>query len=102
MIARALAISIAAATPALAHPDPVVEACLDFADLARSVAIARDAGYDEAAVLNVLIKSGLFEKSPGLSYRVVREVFESPYGPEDIREAGFMSCMEALRDDVQD
>ena len=98
MKSKLIASLFIAATPAIAHPDPTVAACLDFADLARSVAIARDDGYDEADVLNVLIKSGLFDKSPGLSYRVVREVFESQYGPEEIREAGFMSCMDALRD----
>ena len=92
-------LSLFLATPALAHsePDPVVEFCLSFAELGKGIAIARDRGIKEVDVLNLLLAEGLFEGSPKINYRIVREVFESPLGPEEIREAGFINCMEAMK-----
>ncbi len=96
-LAAALVSSIAA--PAFAHskPDPDVSFCLSYAELGKGIAKARDAGYDEATVLNALLRGGLFDAAPQFSYRIVREVFESPLGPEEIREAGFINCMEAMK-----
>jgi len=92
-------LSLFLATPVLAHsePNPALDFCLGFAELAKAIAIARDRGVDEAAVLNLLLDEGLFEQAPKLSYRVVREVFESPLDPEEIRETGFLNCMEAMK-----
>ena len=89
---------VAFATPALAHPSPDVAACLEFADLGKAIAKARDAGYSDADVLNVLLESGLFEQSPRFTYRIVEEIFSLNATPEQIREAGFLGCMEALSD----
>ena len=94
-----ITLAMLSAPTAAAHPDADVEACMNFANFGSAIAEARDAGYSQADVMNIILKTDLWKTRPQFAYRVVDEVFMSELPPAELKAVAFTNCMAIMADE---